>query len=256
MLPNKEATYAVLTINEIKPVLTAPVLGLELGVVVATLLTPLAYIFLRAGPTRHRPWQVMDVSPHSRAMVTLGRWLSDTCALWLLLAGLTLAGLILGIFRLEGKMNVLQTIIALWLPAAPALALVAAIRMFLDSRNLTRRWVGDVVFFIIWLGLLMLGTIGGLDPKTHTMTSKPLMDAFGFTAPVIGSVDYPVNGVVILGPPSSQDTVMIDGWKGVMAEGYILSRFVWLAIASGLALVAGQRSKLALWLRAMPYENP
>lgn len=239
MLPSEDAPYAVLTINELKPVLSAPVLGLELGVLVATLLTPLAYIFLKAGPTRRRPWQVMDVTPHSRVYVTFGRWIADICALWILLGVLTLAGLILGLFKLEGQTSIMQTIIALWLPAAPALALIAAIRLFLDALNLTRRWVGDVVFFIVWLALFLLGTISSIDPKTLVMSSQPLADAFGFTAPVVGSVDYPVTGVAILGTANSQDIAMIDAWKGVTSYGYIVSRFVWLAIAGGLAIAAG-----------------
>lgn len=239
MVPDKDAAYAVLTVNGAKPVLTAPVLGLELGVLAATLLTPLAYIFLQAGPTRHQPWQVTDVSPHSRAISTLGRWASDTCVLWILLAALTIAGLILGFFRLEGSADIPQTIVALWLPAAPSLALIAAVRLFLGARNFTRGWVGDVVFFLVWMALLLSGILGSIESETGAMTANSMIDAFGFTSPIIGSVDYAVTAVSIGGATNPGESVVIDAWLGVTRPDYIGARFVWVALSAALALVAG-----------------
>ncbi|MEM1192497.1 MAG: hypothetical protein AAGH42_03785 [Pseudomonadota bacterium] len=239
MVPDADAAYAVLTVNGEKPVLTAPVLGLELGVLTATLLTPLAFIFLRAGPTRSRPWQITDVAPHGRALATLGRWGADTMALWLLLAALTAAGLILGLFRLDGPINIGQTIAALWLPAAPSLALIAAIRLFLGARPMTRGWFGDVVFFILWIALLLTGIIGTSDPQTGQMTANPLADAFGFTAPIIGAVDYPVTEVTIGGAANPGTAVRIEAWASVSAPDYVAARGVWLGLAAAVAIVAG-----------------
>ena len=239
MVPDKEATYAVLSINQMTPRLTASVLGLELGVITATLLTPLAYIFLRAGPTRHRPWQVSDVAPHSRIISTLGRWVSDTAALWILLGCLTLAGIILGIFRLDDKADVFKTIWALWLPAAPSLALIAAIRLFLDARNLTRRWVGDVIFFFLWMMMLMSGMMGSLDPESELMVSRPFLDPFGFTAPIVGSVDEAIHSVSIGGATNTGEFASIEAWRGVTDGQYMASRGFWLLASASLAAFAG-----------------
>lgn len=263
MVPDKDASYAVLTINGAKPELTAPVLGLELGVLAATLLTPLAYIFLRAGPTRHRPWQISDVAPHSRIMTSLGRWVADTAALWMLLVALTIAGLIIGLFRLQGPSDIFQTSVALWLPAAPALALVAAIRIVLDARNMTRGWLGDVIFFFAWVFLMVMGIVGSSDPQSGLMVARPLTDAFGFTAPVVNSVDYPVNAVTIGGATARLDSVPINAWQSVTDTAYIGARLVWLAISMSLVVFAGlvwgpmktrlpKLSKRAAQLAAMP----
>ena len=239
MVPDKDAAYAVLTINQARPILTAPVLGLELGIVTATLLSPLAYIFLRAGPTRHRPWQISDVAPHSRIAATLGRWVADTAALWVLVAALSLAGLILGLFRLEDKFNMFQTVWALWLPAAPSLALIAAIRLFLDARNWTRRWLGDVMFFILWCMLLITGLIGSEASQNSAMIAEPFKDAFGFVAPIVESVDGPVEFVSVGGGPNVGDSMAIQAWRGVTDTTYIMSRVFWLALAAGLAALSG-----------------
>ncbi|MEO1306288.1 MAG: hypothetical protein AAFV37_15050 [Pseudomonadota bacterium] len=239
MVPDKDAMYAVLIINGKVPVLTAPILGLELGVLAATLLTPLAYIFLRAGPSRIRPWQVTDITPHSRPLWVFGRWVSDTCTLWILLTALTVSGLILGIFRLEADANILQTTIALWLPAAPALALIAAIKLILDARPLTRGWVGDVVFFIVWITLIIAGVIGTTDPETDQIILNPVADAFGFVSPIVGSVDFPVTAVSIGGSSNTGESVMTDAWRGVTQLSYVSARGIWLLIAAGLAVFAG-----------------
>ena len=239
MVPDKDAVYSVLTINGARPVLTAPVLGLELGILTATLLTPLAYIFLRAGPTRHRPWQISDVAPHSKMAAIFGRWVADTAALWILVAALTIAGLILGLFRLEDKANVLQTVWALWLPAAPSLALIAAIRLFLDARNGTRRWLGDVIFFFLWIALMITGTLGSGTGLEGGMVARPFTDGFGFTAPIVGSVDEVVTQVSIGGATGISETKDIQAWRGVTDGAYVASRFFWLAVSAGLALLAG-----------------
>ncbi|MEM8616671.1 MAG: hypothetical protein AAGF20_07020 [Pseudomonadota bacterium] len=239
MVPEIEATYAVLAINGQVPVRTAPILGLELGVLAATLLTPLAYIFLRAGPSRTRPWQITDITPQMRSLWVLGRWVSDTFTLWALLAALTVSGLVLGLFRLEGDADIFQTVIALWLPAAPALALIAAISLILASRPVTRGWFGDVIFLIVWIGLIITGIIGTTDSETDQIMVNPMADAFGFVSPVIGAVDFPVTEVSIGGSTNTGERVMTDAWRGVTDISYVSARLAWLGLAAALALFAG-----------------
>jgi hypothetical protein len=238
MVPDESASYAVLSVNGFSPEMTASVLGLELGVVAALLLTPLAYIFLKAGPTRNRPWQISDVAPHSRMVWALGRWVADTFMLWVLLAFLTAAGLILGAFKIGAQSNVLHTVVALWAPAAPSMALVAGLRLVLDARNLTRNWLGDVLFVIVWLAMVIIGTLGADQPETEGLSSNPLADAFGFTSPIIGSVDTPVTAVAIIGSTAGQ-SIPVDAWAGVTDPDYMIARAVWLGVAALLALLAG-----------------
>jgi hypothetical protein len=238
MVPDDGANYAILTINGFSPTLTASVLGLELGVIAALLLTPLAYIFLKAGPTRTRPWQISDVAPHSRMVWALGRWMSDCFILMVLLAFLTVAGLILGTFRLGMQLNPIPMIVALWLPAAPAMALVAGLRLVLDARNLTRNWFGDVIFFLVWLALIIASTVGLGQTAETAMSSNAFADAYGFSAPIIGAVDAPVEQIAIIGPTAGE-SLAVDAWAGITDPAYLASRGLWLGVAAGLALLAG-----------------
>jgi len=55
LVPDQSASYSVLAVNDARLALDSGVIGLQLGVIMAIILTPLAYIFLRAGPTRKTP---------------------------------------------------------------------------------------------------------------------------------------------------------------------------------------------------------
>jgi len=57
LIPPAGADYSVVAVNDARLALDSGVIGFQLGIVMAIILTPLAYIFLRAGPTRKTPWQ-------------------------------------------------------------------------------------------------------------------------------------------------------------------------------------------------------
>ena len=240
MVPPEDAAYATLTVNGMLPFLTSPVIGLSLGVVTATLLTPLAYIYLRAGATKRQPWQITDVSPASRPAQSIGSWAADTGTLWVILAALTLAGAVLSYFRLpEGAAwNPLTMALALWLPAAPALALIAALRTLFDARPWLRRWPGDVLFFFFWLTALMLPLVGAAV-SGEEFSGAALMDAFGFTAPISGSTDEYMNAVTIVGSSQSPERISLDAMRGVLEPVYLGSRAFWLMAALAIAGLAG-----------------
>ena len=100
LVPDENASYSALAVNEATLALDSGVIGLQLGVIMAIILSPLAYIFLRAGPTRKTPWQAENVTPARRSALALGHWLADTLALWILMLALAGAGIMLAYFRL------------------------------------------------------------------------------------------------------------------------------------------------------------
>jgi len=240
MVPPEDAAYATLTVNDMLPRLTSSVIGLELGVVTATLMTPLAYIYLRSGATKRRPWQVTDVSPASRPARAIGQWTADTLTLWIILAALTVAGAVLSYFRLpsDAPWNPFSMAAALWLPAAPALALIAAIRTVFDARPLLRRWVGDVIFFVLWLAALII-PMATSAASGEGLSGTAMLDAFGFAAPISGSTDEIMSGVTIIGSSESTERISLDAMRGVLAPTYLSSRVFWLAVALVVAALAG-----------------
>ncbi|MGL4542737.1 MAG: hypothetical protein ACRCUI_09530, partial [Polymorphobacter sp.] len=77
-----------IAIGDHYPVLTSAMLGISLGVVLTTLLMPLAFIYLRANTNRRQPWQIEEVSPASRIAILLGRFGADIAVLFTVLAAL------------------------------------------------------------------------------------------------------------------------------------------------------------------------
>ncbi|MEO0467666.1 MAG: hypothetical protein AAF216_14085, partial [Pseudomonadota bacterium] len=238
MIPTPGAAYSVLVINGAAPVLSADVIGLELGVVVATLLSPIAYIFLRSGATRTRPSAVTDVLGHSRMAEMMGRWLADTALLWIMLAVLVAAGIILGVVRLGiGAAKPLDTVLVAGVIAAPALSMIAAVRTLLTSRPMLHGWFGDLLFFIIWMtGLTVSAATGAL---ADAGVLNPFVDVFGYVYPIIASADFPIDAISIGFTEGVEETLSFDARSGSLSSAYLVSRGLWLLAAVALVLFAG-----------------
>ncbi|MFY8140155.1 MAG: hypothetical protein ACOVMO_05495, partial [Caulobacter sp.] len=89
MIAARGADFTLIALDNRIPWLTSPVLGVTLGVIIATLLLPVAFIYLRANVTRRQPWQVEEVSPAGRISIAYGRWLADVAVLAIVLAATT-----------------------------------------------------------------------------------------------------------------------------------------------------------------------
>ena len=109
------------------PVMTSATLGVCLGIVVSTLLLPVAFLYLRSNVTRRNPWQVDEVSAAPRAAIMLGRFAADAQVLLASLTALTAAGWVLGWQIVSGPFQPGWIALPLWLVAAPALIGLAAL---------------------------------------------------------------------------------------------------------------------------------
>jgi len=239
MVPTQDANYAVLSVNNAYPALSSSVIGLKLGVITASLLSPLAYIFLRAGPTRQTPWQVEDVTPARRSAQFLGGWIADTLILWCILAVLAVAGIILSGFRIPlSDIRPFETVFTFSIIAAPSMAIIAAIRTCLNARPLWRGALGDVLFFFFWITALGTATAASMDGGGTG--SSGVTDIFGFITPIAQSVDVPIETMSIGAGPSATSasgTIEINAMRGVTQSPFILSRLTLIGLALGLVLL-------------------
>ncbi|MGQ3177169.1 MAG: hypothetical protein ACT6SC_06155, partial [Blastomonas fulva] len=96
MISDESGKGIAIAVNDQLPVLTSPVLGVWLGIVVTTLLLPAGYIYLRANTNRRQPWQVEEVTAAPRVAMLMGRFLADAAVLLASLGTLTVAGWFLG----------------------------------------------------------------------------------------------------------------------------------------------------------------
>ncbi|MBX9796137.1 hypothetical protein [Sphingomonas sp.] len=237
MVARDDGTGVQVAIRDHLPIMTSGMLGVSLGIVVSTLLLPVAYLYLRSNVMRRQPWQIEEVSAASRMAIALGRWAADASVMLGMLATLTLAGCFLGWLIVSGPFDVVVISWTLWLIAAPSLIGVAAIRILFDAVRLTRGAWGDVAFFILWLvSIAMPAAVSDLP----TSFSVNMYDFPGFVRPMVGTApssgpDFSIGSTNALKP----GRVRLDVFEGLYAEGYIASRFAWAGIAVLIAALAG-----------------
>ncbi len=236
IVPDPEASYSIISINNARPNLTAGVIGMEIGIIAGLFLSPFAYIFLRAGPTKTVPWQVEDTCPSSRIWQMVGNWIADTLVLWLILLCLAVAGVIISLFRLPlTEVVPIDTLLAAIFIAAPALCFVAAVRTFLSARPKLRGALGDVVFVVIWLGGTLMASVYFVPGQTPVA----IADLFGFAASMSPAVAEPIRAMSMPGLPGTTDTININAMRGVLDPSFLLSRVFWIFMAMGVACLSG-----------------
>jgi hypothetical protein len=227
----------VIAIGGHLPVMTAPFLGVSLGIVVSTLLLPIGWVYLRSNTNRRQPWQVEEVTAGSRVAIALGRFAADGAVLMGMLLALTLAGWFLGLLILPaGDFDAGQIALALWLVAAPALLGLAALRVLFDSLPPTRGGFGDFLYFVSWMASLISPVIG--QGKAASFATA-IVDFPGFLRPLQygapgGTDDFAIGGVDVL-----PGRVPLDVMAGLLSPGYIESRLSWVLIAVAIAALAG-----------------
>ncbi|MBC7520280.1 MAG: hypothetical protein H7268_04200 [Sandarakinorhabdus sp.] len=238
MIPRGDGSGTVIAIGGRLPEMTAPFLGVSLGIVVSTLLLPIGWMYLRSNTTRRQPWQVEEVTAASRVSIALGRWAADAAILLGMLAALTIAGWILAfVVPLVGPRNLLQLTAALWLVAAPALLGVAALRILFDAIPFTRGGWGDFGYFVFWMGSLIM-PMAAQDRAPGLVAN--MYDFAGFIRPLQygapgGTDNFAIGGVDNILPGH----VRLGGMAGALSPRYIASRLLWVAIAFAVAALAG-----------------
>lgn len=224
------------TIGGQLPVMTSASWGVTLGVIVSTLLLPIGFLYLRSNVTRIQPWQIEEVTPASRVAITLGRFAADVAILFAVLAALTLAGWFLGWLYGSGPLNLWHITLTLWVVAGPALMMLAAIRVLVDSVKVTRGGLGDTFFFLVWLTALAVPAVVSALPSSYAVN---MLDLPGFVRPLAGPEPLQMGSFSIGFGPVREGRVPLDAMAGLYAPGYLASRLTWAAIAGALAILAG-----------------
>lgn len=259
-------TSSIISAENRIPVLDSGFMGAGLGIIISTLLLPVAFIYLRANVTRRQPWQVEEVSAASRIAIAYGRWAADAAVLLAVLAATTLAGIVLAYVLLPfDQVNPAVIAFALWVIAAPAVVLVASIRLLLESRRWTRGPLGEVLYFFFWIGSI---AVVAAAQGSHGFGAG-MLDSTGFMGPLAYSLgpdsNFTIGGGAIVAD-GAKDRIYLDVMGGILADGYLASRAAWLGIAALIPAFAGlvylphvagkTRRKSIAWLRFLEAGAP
>ena len=218
------------------PILTSPVFGIWLGIVVSMFVMPAGYIYLRAGPTRRQPWQVSETTPASRIAIALGRFAANAAVLVGVLLALTAGGLILAAFVLTGLYQPLVIIGLCWLVALPTLLVTAALHVLFDARPWLRGGLGDFLFFVLWIATITVGAAMATTPSSFGLN---LAELGGAVRPLVESAPPGSEAFAIGASDLRPGRIALDPMRGVLADGYIAARTSWMVLAVGIAVLAG-----------------
>ena len=236
MISDENGRGVAIAVNGHLPVLTSPVLGVWLGIVVTTLLLPAAYVYLRANVNRRQPWQVEEVTAAPRTAILLGRFAADVAVLLGALAALTVAGWFLGWLIVTGPVEPLVIAYTLWLIAAPALIGMAALRTLFDAVPALRGALGDLAFLLVWIFSLAVPIAVADQPSSFAAN---LADFGGFIRPLVGSEPVTETQIAIGGVETSAGKFALDAFEGLNAPGYIAARATWIFIDVLVVIFAG-----------------
>jgi hypothetical protein len=237
MLPFEDGGGIKIAVGNALPVMTSPFLGVSLGIIVSTLVLPIAWLYLRSNTTRRQPWQVEEVSAGSRVAIALGRFVADAGVLLAVLATLNLAGLYLATFMLEGDaLNMGELSFALWVVAAPAMIGLAALRILFDARPLLRSAFGDFAYFCTWIGSIAVPVA---TEKAEPGFGANMWDFAGFVTPLKYGAPPGTDSFSIGGGFLATGTIDLDVMAGLMSPGYLESRLAWIGVAVALVVIAG-----------------
>ncbi len=237
MLPFEDGGGVRIAVGDALPVMTSPFLGVSLGIIVSTLVLPIAWLFLRSNTTRRQPWQVEEVTIGSRVAIALGRFGADALVLLGVLAALNVAGLYLATFMLRGDaLNIAELSFAMWVVAGPAVIGVAALRILFDARPLLRSGFGDFGYFCTWMGSLIAPIV---TSKSAPSFASNMHDFAGFVRPLTYGAPGPADDFSIGGGFLATGTINLDVMAGLMSPGYLESRLAWIGVALALVVVAG-----------------
>lgn len=237
MLPFEDGGGIKIAVGNALPLMTSAFLGVSLGIVVSTLVLPIAWLYLRSNTTRRQPWQVEEVSAGSRIAIALGRFFADALVLLGVLAALNLAGVYLATFMLEGDaLNIAELSFAMWVVAGPAMIGVAALRILFDARPLLRSGFGDFGYFCTWMGSMIAPIV---TSKSAPSFASNMHDFAGFVTPLTYAAPGAADDFSIGGGFLATGTIDLDVMAGLMSPGYLESRLAWIGIAVALVIVAG-----------------
>ena len=236
MIAETEGDGIAIAVGGQVPVLTPPLFGIWLGIVVSMFVMPVGYIYLRAGPTRRQSWQVDETTSASRVAIALGRFAANAAVLVGVLLALTAGGLILAAFIVSGPYRPLAIIGLSWLVALPTLLVTAALHLLFDARPWLRGGLGDFLFFVLWMATITVGAALAITPSSF---GANLAELGGAVRPLVESAPPGSDTFAIGTSDLRPGRIALDPIRGVLAEGYIAARFVWCLLAVGIAVLAG-----------------
>lgn len=188
---------------------------------------------------RTRVGQILATTPMSKPLYTLGKAFSNFIFLAVMVGVIIAAGAAMQLLRgEEHHLDLWALLSPILFCALPAMAVIAALAILFESIGWLRGTLGNALYFVLWLGILIVSAPGAVqsavapDPwGIGVLASAMKRDAAAAFPDYTGS--FGLGGGLATGP------VQTFVWEGMhWTAGILLGRMLWLGAAIGLGLLA------------------
>jgi hypothetical protein len=212
--------------------------GMLMTVCCATFLSLVGFYIVKNSLQRDyqtRVGRILAATPMSKPIYTLAKALSNFAVLACMVLVLMLAALVMQLTRTGAHDTSLWE---LWSPflfvALPAMFLTASLAVLFETLPILRGGVGNVLYFFLWTGGLVLGDKAHIDDPTGIqLLYRSVRGALTAADP---STPEHFNFELTIGGRRAVRTFV---WNGIDWTPHVLAgRFLWVAVAIALALFA------------------
>jgi hypothetical protein len=265
--PSADSHYIVLGINSNhRGAYSSAWIGMVLAML--SIWSSLIGFYLVRGNVRRdfdtRVWELLEVTPLSRAAYLGAKWCSHMLVLALVLAAQIGVGIAAQLIRAEDShLDLVQLATPALVLGLPSLALTAMFAIWFDMLPQLRRSAGNYVYFALWLAILLV-TVKAVQPGADAAPADAMAQRSALSDPrgltiynqaihqrLDGKLEAPLRTCVGCIFPTKQ-AVLFD-WPAWHFQGpELLGRLAWLALAlAGVLMGAPLLDRVAVLGRTL-----
>ncbi|MEO6228200.1 MAG: hypothetical protein ABIO61_10160 [Thermomonas sp.] len=151
-------------------------IGMVVALMYSASLSLAGFYLVRGTVTRDldtKVWQLLVVTNMSRGAYLLSKWLSHLAVFVVLMSAGLAVGLVAQYVRAEDlHLDLIELIKPVIVLTLPSLAVTAALAVWCDMVPWLRRSAGNVLFFVLWVGMLTVG-VARVDEAVGATMSWP-----------------------------------------------------------------------------------
>jgi hypothetical protein len=223
-------------------------IGMVVALMYSASLSLAGFYLVRGTVTRDldtKVWQLLVVTNMSRGAYLVSKWLSHLAVFVVLMSAGLVVGLIAQYLRAEDlHLDLVELFKPILVLTLPSLAVTAALAVWCDMVPWLRRSAGNVLFFVLWVGMLTVG-VARVDAATGAAMSWPgdphglvvaeydLAHQWSSAAPA-KKLGLSVGSQALEGKPP----VLKDWTHWTVTRADVHARGFWLALGVGMLLLA------------------
>jgi hypothetical protein len=246
--PPLEARYLTLSIDATRGRYSSAWIGMIEALIYSMSLSLLGFFLVRGTLVRDfetRAWQLLVATTMSRGAYLFAKWLSHMLLFLLVILGGLALGLVVQWLRAEDRhVDLVELLKPMALLTLPSLALTATLAVWCDMVPWLRRSAGNVLFFVLWVYLLTLGTTQASHARGEPMPWPGDPHGMLLAEHDLGR-DWPVPAPsdeergLNMGVHKMQEAAVLVDWTrwDVDAAG-LRTRLFWLGVALALLALA------------------